>query len=66
MKVRMILMTDAGEVLHIDEQRINPGYQLVCELGQPIVRYTPEATHSIFGFKLDFMERIEPRNLTPA
>lgn len=66
MRCRMILMTDAGEVLHIDEQHVNAGFTLTCELGQPIVRYTPDSIHRVFGFKLDFMESIEPRNLLPA
>lgn len=66
MKVRMILMTDDGEVLHVDEQRVNAGFTLICELGQPILRYTPDSIHRVFGFKLDFMESIEPRVLNPA
>ena len=60
MRCRMVLLSDSGEVLHIDEQRLNPGFDLICELGIPIVRRAPEGgTHKVFGYKLTFMEYVE-------
>lgn len=59
MRVRMMLLSDDGEVLHIEDHRVQVGYDLVCELGQPILRYTPEGTHRIFGYTLKFEEAVE-------
>lgn len=66
MLVRMQILTDAGEVVHEDLQRVQVGFDLICELGQPIVRYTPQGTHRIFGFTLKFVDHVEPRTTEPA
>lgn len=61
MYFRIQLIDDAGNVIHTDVQRMNPGFSLSVELSQPIVRYTPEGTHRIVGYMVDFKEAVEKR-----
>lgn len=61
MHFRIQLMDDAGNVIHEDIQRMNPGFALNVDLSHPIVRYTPDGVHRIAGYEINFKESIEKR-----
>lgn len=56
---RLQLISDRGDVIHEDYQRLNPGFDLEVELSQPIVRYTMQGLHRVAGYKISFREYIE-------
>lgn len=55
------LITDDGEVVYEEMQRVVPGFDFEVQLSQPIIRYSTQGTHRIEGFKVSFMEHVEKK-----